>query len=582
MNVKNVAARLAEFNRVLKYTFGIDISEKCAPSALPIAEEANEAFKICKFFLNQGDPHFFGIANQVAESFDTLNTDPIISLFSSVDFDVRWKKILLDDAVVYVYSMLRDIIVGKSKVDASTALQCANVMNQPGELIGMEYLLNKETIVLDKNLRLKLKDKRDRSDQMKQYVTSHNMSYKNQLQNIDQIFLELFPWHERYVLKGKEDNPDYLFLGNSEYAGMLRAVSKKLKVLEKMYSQGDDGFYNIHCQKYTSMCREMMDVLEKSTQLTQADILYAQYKMEKELNICLGDCLYQNITALEGKLQKKLIGQRDIEALAQCAKLPNIFSRSLFIDSAFIALENILKSPELAQNDCFMQILSGLRGGMVTYGHQDAYSYPIDVWMALYRRMVDYLADFLFPMYESIFMLLFYRSERIRVRTELDYETSKHRNNTQAEQLLLERTFYSMFRRLGKYLNEQDIDERYRNEEYLNRQETTKDNQTKQYLTEDEIKEDRKPCVKQEVLDPLGGKSKQKAFEGLIRTCPKFDDTEDRGQALKYKWCISNMKHQTETKMPLRLDDLNELIPDRETMWNHAILQIAKVSERIY
>ena len=552
MDKGTLVGRLKEFELGLKYSFRIDISDYFSVSKKgPIVDAATGAFKICTFFLNQNAPHFFGIANQVPESLSAPNTDPIFSLFSSVDFKNRWKKILLDDAVVSFYSLLRDIVVGQSKVDASTALQCANELDNPEKLLGMEYLLEKGTIVLDKNMKLSLKDKSDRSVQMRKYLISHNSSYRSQLKNIDKM-LAYIPGHERFVIHDAIKTHEDLYLGNAEYAGALRAVSKQLKILNKIYSQEDSKFYGTHCQKYAMMCQRLIEVPEQCEKLKKADILYAKYKMERELHICLSDCLYQNITALEMKQKSSMFGKRDIKELAQCVKLPNVFSRNLIVDSAFIALENILASPVSAQNDFFSQILSELRGGGVTYGNSDAYLSPFDAWMTLYRRMVDYLADFLFPLYESVFMLLLYRLEMIRAEKELDDEIRKQKRKSKTKRSIQEYALYSVFKGLGQYLNEQDINK--------------------------EVEKG----IKQEVYDPIGGHSKQKTFEGIEKTHPKFSNTVDRNHVQKYKWCISTMTEKAVTAVPLGLADLNALIPDKEALWKHSILQVAKVSEYIY
>lgn len=552
--VDALVSKLLEFKFILEYSFRANISNMLVRETdfnLLIKKIALNTFDFCKVFLHENSPNFFGRANRVADS-----PKNGFSLFASYNFEKRWFRILMDDAIVTFYVLLRDIIVSQSGVDASAALQCSNDIADAENLTGIEYLIEKGIVVLDSEYKYKV-NRNSRSKETRIYLNRHNSSYKEQLRKIDNKLNENYK-HENFVFidakKRLDERGDLIFLGNLEYAGALRAVSRKLNVLDKFFDQEkNEENYNVKNEsngngkneskdnskskkrrknnlefsaldysKYKEMCQIIAHVLNGSKKLKAADRIYAKYKLEKELHLFLSDCLYQNINVAMAGKNSGMLGKRDFDMLTCCVKLPNLFSRNLIVDSAFIALHNIQVSPSCARHEFFSDILSELRGNLVTYDPypDNEYLSDFDKWIILYQRMINYLSDFLFPLYESVFMCLIFESFMGEKGAKLE-----HRN---AMRLI--------FEQLGDYLNTKDI------------------------------------------YDPLGRCSEHDVFEEISMTRQYFQTEVKDDNMLRYaKWCSSSMIKTPVVKAPLTMTDFESLLPNNKAIWNHNILQIAKI-----
>lgn len=147
---------------------------------------------------------------------------------------------------------------------------------------------------------------------------------------------------------------------------------------------------------------------ESEQHMTPVDILYYKYKLEQSFPFDLIYCLTKNITVLDKRLNQNL---RDdsalIDVITSIVNFPNTFSRPFLIQMAFdscsdfLQLDSSLLTERVESPDTVASI--NKRSKLKTDSHA-----LIDQWRYCYNNFINYMAEFVFPIYESYFFVMMY------------------------------------------------------------------------------------------------------------------------------------------------------------------------------
>lgn len=128
------------------------------------------------------------------------------------------------------------------------------------------------------------------------------------------------------------------------------------------------------------------------------DKLYLVYKTENFFGLELASCITQNINQLKeyGKLYPD--GINEVKIIALMSRLPNVFSRNLYLQFAFEVLwGNIEKKGTFFKNILRPESVATQEGTSTLNIHD---------WLMEYQKFCVFFSDFVFPIYEWYFLLI--------------------------------------------------------------------------------------------------------------------------------------------------------------------------------
>lgn len=130
------------------------------------------------------------------------------------------------------------------------------------------------------------------------------------------------------------------------------------------------------------------------------DGIYYYYLIERIFNLRLTYSLLRQITDLEASTNYKFSDNYTLKILSTCRKLPNVFSRQYFIKYAFDAF---IDMPKSYIDFWHQQALerSGIFGSSIRKLPQ-GFQFP--KWLEQYGLFINYMADFVIPIYEWCFL----------------------------------------------------------------------------------------------------------------------------------------------------------------------------------
>ncbi len=568
--------RLDETERILRYVLSANIPEAVSTETEDAASNvidqiAKGAFSVCKHFLSDGVPVFMG-----TNSFDPSRE----SLFYPFEFSARWGKILREDAVVKWYIAARDHIILNKGSDANSrgmlkmpaAFKCAYDWTTPDHRIqGLEYLIENDEVTITKEGKFQLKSISRYDDSVKKMINRDNAAFRRGLQAVDNAFKNTCKNHTSIVQQktnranGERANGTavkhyYTQLGRLEYAAALRNV-KSLGYLTQFPTV--EKFTKKQYQKYLEACKDIVVALH-SDRLKRADLLYTKAKLEEELGLYLGDCLYRNMSdiKLDGSC---LFKPDDAKKLSDAFQLPNYFTRTLLVNSAFNDLKVELKrhracdqnrdghrscdercpnykecSYKRIDNDFF----SLLRAGPSVYLSKVLPTSPlydsVYGWMELYGQMMYYLANFIFPLYESVFFVGLYRAVWKQCIEKPSSDNQHKAPQSDSPREVRQKVREKIFKDLGNYINTNEIYD------------------ATEYSEQSDYPED------VELLRAVNTVMSEFNFERLgylSETCEL------------YRTCIRCSQQSPQIKAPISDRDLPRLLPQREALMQHLILE---------
>lgn len=612
---------LNETQMILQYALFQSIpNERYSPSDdfSTLHQIAEGAFSACQQFLADGSPMLMGSneeSNQQA------------SLFHPFEFATRWKKILMDDAIVKWYITARDFIADNcmgssggssngsdsndgnradnkkdsrdgnnysSMVHMPTAMRCAYDWSTEDQRVqGLEYLLELDEVKIDDNYTFQFSGIERYKPEIEKKINRDNSGFGKKLNAVNDSLeercvrhleiLKCEPVPRTGVCSGERKINSYsVKLGKLEYIAVLaklRSVEPLVAIPiadDKQPAAVNEELTKSKYEKYLESCKSISLSL-KSDRMKKADQIYAKAKLEEEFGLYLIDCLYRNMTSIEvdGGCP---FNPSDVKKLADAFQLPNLFTRTLFVNSAFndlkaelkrhascdncrngyrycdkqcpysIGLRNMKPKKECSHkridNDFFSIIRSECLGSVVSQQTPTSPVYDsVYGWLELYKRAIHYLANFIFPVYESIFIVALYNS----IRMYLEKSASAEKSAVSEHQILVE-----IFRYLGGYLNKEGIYDAL------------------EIPSEKEPHKEGDPFTAEELLD----------FVNTV--IPDFSANYSEKACDLYKACIQHSRCTAQIKAPISKRDLPKLFPHQSDLMKYTVLDFVGVTAKVH
>lgn len=616
--------KLNETQRILQYTFfqGISDNQYSPPDNYSTLQQIAEgAFSACKQFLADGSPTLMG-SNEASNQ--------KTSLFHSFEFTARWKKILMEDAIVKCYITARDFIadncigssdgsingsdsdgsnegnstdnkkdVGDSNYYSSmihmpTAMRCAYDWSTEDQRIqGLEYLLERGDVKIDDNGTFQIHEITRYKPEIEKKINRDNSGFGKKLKSINDSLegrcnqhLEILkhePVPRTGVCSGEKELHSYsVKLGKLEYIAALAKLRSVEPLVAIPIADGkqtaivNEEWTRFKYEKYLESCKKISLSL-KSDRMKKADQIYTKAKLEEEFGLYLSDCLYKNMIRIEldGACP---FNPSDAKKLADAFQLPNIFTRTLLVNSAFNDLKAELKrhascdncrkgyrycdeqcphsielrnmkpkkkcSHKRIDNDFFSIIRSECLGSVVSQQTPTSPVYDsVYEWLELYKRAIYYLANFIFPIYESSFIVALYNSIRIHLKKS----AAEKKSAVSEHQIQVE-----IFRYLGGYLNKEGI---YDALEIPGEKEPHKEDT---------------PFTAEELLD----------FVNTV--IPDFSARYSEKSSDLYKACIQHSRRTAQIKAPISKRDLPKLFPHQADLMKYAVLDFVGITAKVH
>ena len=154
------------------------------------------------------------------------------------------------------------------------------------------------------------------------------------------------------------------------------------------------------------------------------DYLYYLYRTEKIFNLNLASCLVQNVNFLQN------IGMypnyKDMNVLSIISKMPNVFSRTVYLQFAFEAIEN-----QANFNKSFFDRIDDIGTFM---SKRDSKEFNFHEWSLYFKKYCKFFSNLIFPVFEWYFFLSL---------LETAEENSK---DTRSALLLLQKVLYDFIK----------------------------------------------------------------------------------------------------------------------------------------
>lgn len=142
--------------------------------------------------------------------------------------------------------------------------------------------------------------------------------------------------------------------------------------------------------------------------MTNVDILYYKYKLEQLFPFDLIYCLTKNIMFFDKRLNQRICDDSTlIDVITSIVNFPNTFSRPFLIQMAFdscsdfLQLDSSLLSERIQSPDKIVYI--NKRPPLKTDSHAF-----LSQWRYCYNNFINYMAELIFPIYESYFFVMMY------------------------------------------------------------------------------------------------------------------------------------------------------------------------------
>lgn len=156
------------------------------------------------------------------------------------------------------------------------------------------------------------------------------------------------------------------------------------------------------------------------------DYLYYLYRAEKIFNLNLASSLAQNVNYLKKIGSMYPNGVNDMKTLSLISKLPNVFSRTVYLQFAFEAIEN-----QANLNNSFFDRIDDISTLM---SRRESKEFSIHEWNLYFERYCKFFSKLVFPVFEWYFFLSL---------LETAEENSK---DTRSALLLLQKVLYDFIK----------------------------------------------------------------------------------------------------------------------------------------
>ena len=169
--------------------------------------------------------------------------------------------------------------------------------------------------------------------------------------------------------------------------------------------------------------KALYNSLTENLPANHTDRLYYLYRMERSFPIGLADCISQNINKLKNSGKKYPDGVNDFNRLAAINRLPNVFSRYIYLQFAFDAMS----STQNIHDNYFTKLFSS---EVVMRYIDPPKPFSLHGWQDVFEKFCRFFSDFIFPAFEWYFLLL--------LVVTVDHHSETQNSTAQKKLLLLQ------------------------------------------------------------------------------------------------------------------------------------------------
>jgi len=444
MNVEEFVNRMDEAEKVLKYTFRLNFAaadqeqgmaaEEVASQerGLLVEAAAEQAYRMfAPFVSDRWNGHPF-LTNRVR--LDELNKNLDIGIMT--EFHEKRKNMLIKDAIVSIYCMVREIIGEENRITVYASGEYAffdeeafaeeketeqekknkkkKRKNLSKYITGMDDLLERGVYHKFGEGKNPLKVEKDHVEASRaEFLRSRNQPLKRSIKGLDKKLAEV-PGYKTFIknkevnVKGEIVHREFLNISDLDVMAIFRRSSSRWNVIEKIEKSNNDNI-DLDMERLQELngLYKSLNQMESLRHMTAADKLYVQVQVEKILNYNMMVCLWKNISELANSRANILFFDAEsIETMSDCFKMSNVVCRAEVVNMEFDGLRDYKELQEKKENctmDTWKTELQDVFGKTIARQNDEQDLFNLNRWKAVYKEDIDSWTNWVFPLFLSCF-----------------------------------------------------------------------------------------------------------------------------------------------------------------------------------
>lgn len=444
MNVEEFVNRMDEAEKVLKYTFRLNFAaadqeqgmaaEEVASQerGLLVEAAAEQAYRMfAPFVSDRWNGHPF-LTNRVR--LDELNKNLDIGIMT--EFHEKRKNMLIKDAIVSIYCMVREIIGEENRITVYASGEYAffdeeafaeeketeqekknkkkKRKNLSKYITGMDDLLERGVYHKFGEGKNPLKVEKDHVEASRaEFLRSRNQPLKRSIKGLDKKLAEV-PGYKTFIknkevnVKGEIVHREFLNISDLDVMEIFRRSSSRWNVIEKIEKSNNDNI-DLDMERLQELngLYKSLNQMESLRHMTAADKLYVQVQVEKILNYNMMVCLWKNISELaNSRANILLFDAESIETMSDCFKMSNVVCRAEVVNMEFDGLRDYKELQEKKENctmDTWKTELQDVFGKTIARQNDEQDLFNLNRWKAVYKEDIDSWTNWVFPLFLSCF-----------------------------------------------------------------------------------------------------------------------------------------------------------------------------------
>ena len=444
MNVEEFVNRMDEAEKVLKYTFRLNFAaadqeqgmaaEEVASQerGLLVEAAAEQAYRmLAPFVSDRWNGHPF-LTNRVR--LDELNKNLDIGIMT--EFHEKRKNMLIKDAIVSIYCMVREIIGEENRITVYASGEYAffdeeafaeeketeqekknkkkKRKNLSKYITGMDDLLERGVYHKFGEGKNPLKVEKDHVEASRaEFLRSRNQPLKRSIKGLDKKLAEV-PGYKTFIknkevnVKGEIVHREFLNISDLDVMAIFRRSSSRWNVIEKIEKSNNDNI-DLDMERLQELngLYKSLNQMESLRHMTAADKLYVQVQVEKILNYNMMVCLWKNISELaNSRANILLFDAESIETMSDCFKMSNVVCRAEVVNMEFDGLRDYKELQEKKENctmDTWKTELQDVFGKTIARQNDEQDLFNLNRWKAVYKEDIDSWTNWVFPLFLSCF-----------------------------------------------------------------------------------------------------------------------------------------------------------------------------------
>lgn len=480
MNVEEFVNRMDEAEKVLKYTFRLNFAaadqeqgmaaEEVASQerGLLVEAAAEQAYRMfAPFVSDRWNGHPF-LTNRVR--LDELNKNLDIGIMT--EFHEKRKNMLIKDAIVSIYCMVREIIGEENRITVYASGEYAffdeeafaeeketeqekknkkkKRKNLSKYITGMDDLLERGVYHKFGEGKNPLKVEKDHVEASRaEFLRSRNQPLKRSIKGLDKKLAEV-PGYKTFIknkevnVKGEIVHREFLNISDLDVMAIFRRSSSRWNVIEKIEKSNNDNI-DLDMERLQELngLYKSLNQMESLRHMTAADKLYVQVQVEKILNYNMMVCLWKNISELaNSRANILLFDAESIETMSDCFKMSNVVCRAEVVNMEFDGLRDYKELQEKKENctmDTWKTELQDVFGKTIARQNDEQDLFNLNRWKAVYKEDIDSWTNWVFPLFLSCFC--------VALRKNIEKNMEKKGQNIVCR----------MYNELSEYIKKKDV-----------------------------------------------------------------------------------------------------------------------------